>query len=237
MSAEIICVDCGSTVPRRGKNHRRCSACSHAANHEHKRRYREINREAERNRANLRDREKTVIRLAAVVCVMCGRGNIAKSTKRRYCDECAWKRQLQRAVERRSSPIARGLPFMCEGCGSEIRRRASAHRFCATCSRKAACAAEYRRRIARLSSGGRHSVAEWWSLCESHLWKCSYCGADIDRNTATKDHRIPVSRGGSDSIDNILPACVSCNCSKGSQTAEEYRAKLARRLSQCELAA
>lgn len=34
----------------------------------------------------------------------------------------------------------------------------------------------------------------------------------------TEDHRIPLSRGGTDWIANIVPCCLSCNCSKGNKT-------------------
>lgn len=42
--------------------------------------------------------------------------------------------------------------------------------------------------------------------------RCVYCGST---NRISADHFIPLCRGGSDSLDNIVPACLSCNCSKG----------------------
>lgn len=41
------------------------------------------------------------------------------------------------------------------------------------------------------------------------------------------DHRIPLARGGSNSIDNILPACGRCNRRKHLMTEAEFRARLA----------
>ena len=35
-----------------------------------------------------------------------------------------------------------------------------------------------------------------------------------------------ISRGGRDSIENILPACRACNSAKGTLTAFEYRTRL-----------
>ncbi len=48
---------------------------------------------------------------------------------------------------------------------------------------------------------------------------CVYCGAPAD----CFDHVIPRSRGGSDDADNIVPACVSCNSSKGNRTLEQFQ--------------
>lgn len=40
------------------------------------------------------------------------------------------------------------------------------------------------------------------------------------------DHAVPKSRGGSDDLDNLIPACWICNCGKGGKTVEEYRSAL-----------
>ena len=59
-------------------------------------------------------------------------------------------------------------------------------------------------------------------------WTCHYCGWTTppeDRGPAhglTVDHRLPVCRGGDDSPENTLVACVSCNSRKGRKTYEEY---------------
>lgn len=60
---------------------------------------------------------------------------------------------------------------------------------------------------------GTHTDREWITLCVRNNFKCLCCGRD-DVNL-TKDHIIPMSDGGSDSIDNIQPLCASCNTKKG----------------------
>jgi len=47
---------------------------------------------------------------------------------------------------------------------------------------------------------------------------CVYCG---DRATQV-DHVLPWSRGGRTTVDNGVPACASCNASKGPRTPEEW---------------
>ena len=48
--------------------------------------------------------------------------------------------------------------------------------------------------------------------------RCAYCnGVPIDDASLTADHVIPKAHGGQDLTRNIVPACSSCNSSKGSQ--------------------
>ena len=73
--------------------------------------------------------------------------------------------------------------------------------------------------------GGRSFTAqEWLALVGRHGDRCAYCGS---QGPLHADHRIPVARGGSGLIENILPACVSCNLRKHTMTEEEFRARLA----------
>jgi 5-methylcytosine-specific restriction endonuclease McrA len=48
---------------------------------------------------------------------------------------------------------------------------------------------------------------------------CQYCGYTGD--DLTLDHVVPRSRGGGDSWENIVTACVRCNVKKGSRTPKE----------------
>lgn len=50
--------------------------------------------------------------------------------------------------------------------------------------------------------------------------KCVYC--DSGEGPFHLDHVVPVSRGGSNSIDNLVVACAACNLSKGDRTPEEW---------------
>ena len=44
---------------------------------------------------------------------------------------------------------------------------------------------------------------------------CQYCGAAGPKVELEVDHKIPVSRGGTDDIDNLTTACFKCNRGKG----------------------
>ncbi|MDQ1266606.1 MAG: hypothetical protein QG635_1758 [Bacteroidota bacterium] len=49
--------------------------------------------------------------------------------------------------------------------------------------------------------------------------RCQYCGTKT--GDLTIDHVIPKSRGGADSWENLVTACVRCNNKKGSRTPDE----------------
>ena len=57
--------------------------------------------------------------------------------------------------------------------------------------------------------------------------QCQYCGSR--KNPLTIDHVIPKSRGGGDSWENLVAACVNCNNKKGNQTPEEAGISLIRK--------
>lgn len=73
---------------------------------------------------------------------------------------------------------------------------------------------------ARLYAGLRKGTMAVRSLFDDEREKlaqgprCSYCGA-ADRLSV--DHIFPRLKGGRDAADNLLPACRSCNASKGAR--------------------
>jgi len=58
-------------------------------------------------------------------------------------------------------------------------------------------------------------------------FRCQYCGTKS--HELTIDHIIPKSRGGSDSWDNLVSACKSCNNKKADRTPEESGLHLIKR--------
>jgi len=59
-----------------------------------------------------------------------------------------------------------------------------------------------------------------WNKCKEYFnFECAYCGK---KEKLTLDHYIPVSKNGGLSINNSIPACRSCNSSKGAKLAGEW---------------
>ena len=77
----------------------------------------------------------------------------------------------------------------------------------------------------RRGAEGSYTQEEWQAKLQEHDNRCTYCGVDLE-DSPTRDHDIPVSRGGTNYIDNIVPACRACNSTKNTKTGEEYREKI-----------
>ncbi|HET8569104.1 MAG TPA: HNH endonuclease [Candidatus Limnocylindria bacterium] len=78
----------------------------------------------------------------------------------------------------------------------------------------------------RSQIAGEHITAkQLFALFEAHGNRCFYCGTT---GRMTVDHRVPLSRGGTNSLENLVPACRSCNSMKHDRTDDEFRDYLAR---------
>lgn len=77
-------------------------------------------------------------------------------------------------------------------------------------SRSATYARRRRKRVA--SRVNDLTEAQWLALMDA--WAgCAYCAAE--EPALQKDTMLPISRGGRYTLDNVVPACRSCNASKG----------------------
>lgn len=78
-------------------------------------------------------------------------------------------------------------------------------------------------RARKVAAAGSFTGAEWLELVARWGNVCAYDGAP---GPLEPDHRMPLSRGGTNFIDNILPACRSCNGRKHKMTEDEFRGLL-----------
>jgi len=72
---------------------------------------------------------------------------------------------------------------------------------------------EVRRRV--LLRRGTTTAGTWRFTLSVFQNRCAYCGQA--HQYLSKDHVVPLSRGGFDIPKNVVPACQRCNLSKGQQ--------------------
>jgi len=77
--------------------------------------------------------------------------------------------------------------------------------------------AKWRRRHAcKLNAPGNGITADQAIALKAETGgRCVYCG---QKKKLTIDHVVPLIGGGADDIDNAVPACTSCNSSKGTKS-------------------
>jgi len=74
---------------------------------------------------------------------------------------------------------------------------------------------ETKRRVRMREIINTLTAKEWLDILEKYNYVCAYCGTEFGcENLPTKDHVIPISKGGNNVKENIVPACRSCNAKK-----------------------
>lgn len=134
-------------------------------------------------------------------CLVCDASIMTRQGKYVACSStCAYAlRWARRSVQR------------CKVCATVLDRR----------KRSTLCANHREGRNLRLvQSPYHHTYSDWTRLQRRYRGLCAYCGAAPG---VTKDHVVPIIRGGHDGISNILPACIPCNTSKSYRLVIEWR--------------
>jgi 5-methylcytosine-specific restriction endonuclease McrA len=87
-------------------------------------------------------------------------------------------------------------------------------------------ASKANRRAREMNAEGSHTAAEIRELFHDQHGRCGYCGINLMVSDTKAeyhvDHIVPLSRGGSNYIDNILVSCADCNLSKGDKLLQDW---------------
>lgn len=72
----------------------------------------------------------------------------------------------------------------------------------------------------------RRTTINWSAVYKIDAWadspECAYCHRPLRRHEVTADHVRPRRNGGTDLRENITPACLPCNQTKGHMTKGQF---------------
>jgi 5-methylcytosine-specific restriction endonuclease McrA len=85
-------------------------------------------------------------------------------------------------------------------------------------------AGSHNRRARKWNAPGSHTTEELQQQLKRQKGKCYYCHVKLGkgRNSWHADHLVPLSRGGSNDIHNLVIACPQCNCKKHDKLPHEW---------------
>lgn len=83
-----------------------------------------------------------------------------------------------------------------------------------------------RRRARTKGAGGSFTASDVSLLMSSQKHLCWWCGEKIADGNYHVDHRIPLSRGGSNAPENLCISCPQCNLSKNDKLPQEWNGRL-----------
>ena len=213
------CVRCGADLPHSayGPTARYCSAaCRGAAGYDRV-----------KSRYNLAAREETAARRAATVrtCPTCATDfSPAKTLKQEFCSKACSRKAHQQTNTRSCEVQGCARPHAAKGmCAMHWRRAARGDGREANPEWDDRRRANYHKRRA-LKAGAEAVDFSPVDVFERDGWVCGICCEPVDPDlawpdprSASLDHIVPLSKGGSHSPDNAQCAHLVCNVSKGNR--------------------
>ncbi|GIW67915.1 MAG: hypothetical protein KatS3mg096_783 [Candidatus Parcubacteria bacterium] len=71
--------------------------------------------------------------------------------------------------------------------------------------------------LRRNPNAGKIDFKKWKEKIKELNYRCQRCGKKMKINEITIDHIVPLSKGGTNLIENLQPLCRSCNCKKNNK--------------------
>ncbi len=227
--------ECGAAYTAFRRNAKRCPSCNDIATEARRRAWRDANRDLENARARARRAENPTPSREAGKRSRLKHPRPSKKKERYWAnpekfrkeardayqrdpEKCREHSRRYRDANREKCRQARRDAYHASEAKSEVyverSRRAARAWYRANTHRAKASAYRRRARLRDACSPGV-TAAEWAAICEQFsdgetTW-CAYC----EKPATQIDHVRPIFHRGADSPDNVVPACKSCNSSKG----------------------
>lgn len=214
--------------------------------------HREHHREVKRRAKRIQYNKMRGVDYEGRCCIDCGANISHRTARAKRCEECVkaeHRREARESKAKKRGPKGERKCLYCgETIGIEFRRD---KKFCSrkciddyrskfidrtdylrsTQKRRTAYTrqwrklnpastrnSKYKRRLREAS--GVISERDWERTLNRFNRACAYCGC---KGEITLDHVVPLSRGGTNTVGNILPACRSCNSSKHAHFISEWK--------------
>ena len=107
----------------------------------------------------------------------------------------------------------------CGWCGCWFSSGRPDTRHCSYACKRAG--GRVRRKARERGAPGTFDGYEWAAQLRRYGRACAYCGSHGDLH---HEHVVPLIRGGTNRIANVVPACLPCNSEKGAMTPAEWLA-------------
>lgn len=132
----------------------------------------------------------------------------------RLCSRCGERKPATAQFFRYEKRVLDRCKSQCRSCELAVRDRpaevARALRW-ARSHPEAVKLREARRRARKLAVPNTLTRDEWQAILDYYGGRCAYC---LKVAKLQMDHVVPFAAGGSNSADNVVPACAACNASK-----------------------
>lgn len=221
MQPDVVCMHCGKSFHPKNNGGNKKMFCS-----------RECSFAFKTNRSEQKKIKAALDHTASLnkVCSVCGKEFVAENVNQKICsDEC--HKELARVYSYNRSKGSKVITeHICKHCGKSFKAEYGDKKreFCSySCGRRFAHKVEdknHRRRARRF--GVAYQPINKLKVFERDGWTCQICGrktpkkllGSINLKAPELDHRVPISKGGGHTLNNVQCACRRCNINKGNRT-------------------
>lgn len=158
-------------------------------------------------------------------CDRCGAAFALRFSQRGHCsaacrEAAAKDRQRARLRARPKYVPVERVTVECVCCAKVFESNQKTATVCSPkCRRRKSKLA---RRVAEAGSYGEYRWSDFVRIAAKFGGRCAYCEEPSDR--LDPDHVVPLSKGGPNTVSNLLPACPSCNSDKQALSLDAWAA-------------